>query len=139
MVAGSASILQFPRTHELEGLRAIVPDSTQSFIGTKPLRSPEYTSQAKPSCFWLLRQLTRWARAFAVDKAGSNNAARMPIMAITTSNSTKVNPLPHLGFIVDQTPRPVVCFTEPHSTREESANPPWRLLLYDICPPTGKK
>jgi len=29
----------------------------------------------------------------AQDNAGSSNAARMPMMAITTSNSIKVNPL----------------------------------------------
>jgi hypothetical protein len=34
----------------------------------------------------------RLARSLAFDKAGNNKAARIAIMAITTSNSIKVNP-----------------------------------------------
>ncbi len=35
-----------------------------------------------------------WARPLARDNAGNNIADRMPIMAITTSNSIRVNPTP---------------------------------------------
>ena len=33
-----------------------------------------------------------WVFNLALDKAGSNRAAKMAMMAITTSNSIKVNP-----------------------------------------------
>src|SRR5450432_530206 len=44
-----------------------------------------------PSCFSWLRQLICLALALALAKAGSNMAARMAMMAMTTSNSIKVN------------------------------------------------
>src|SRR5947209_20454560 len=34
-----------------------------------------------------------WARIFALESAGSNSAARIAMIAITTSNSIKVKPL----------------------------------------------
>src|SRR6267142_3485742 len=46
----------------------------------------------KNTCRSLLKQMTSLAFCFARDNAGSNSAARMPTMAITTSNSIKVNP-----------------------------------------------
>jgi hypothetical protein len=42
--------------------------------------------------FRLFAQLIRRADSRAACTAGSNSATRMPIMAITTSNSTSVNP-----------------------------------------------
>ena len=43
-----------------------------------------------PTCFKLLVQLMRCARAFARAKAGNNKLARMAMMAITTNNSMSV-------------------------------------------------
>jgi hypothetical protein len=37
-------------------------------------------------------QLMRFARAFALPRAGSSSDAKMPMMAMTTSNSIRVNP-----------------------------------------------
>jgi hypothetical protein len=39
-------------------------------------------------------QLMPVARSLALDKAGNSMAAKMAIMAMTTSNSIKVNPRP---------------------------------------------
>src|ERR1017187_7784784 len=47
--------------------------------------------QAVASCFWLLMQAAACPLSLAADKAGSNSAARMAMIAITTSNSIKVN------------------------------------------------
>jgi hypothetical protein len=44
----------------------------------------------KHNCLRLLMQLTDWAFRLADDRAGSSMAAKMPIMAMTTSNSIKV-------------------------------------------------
>src|SRR6267154_5223669 len=52
-----------------------------------------YITQARASCFWLLRQEAPVALSFARDKAGSNIAANMAMMAMTTNNSISVNPL----------------------------------------------
>jgi hypothetical protein len=46
-------------------------------------------------------QTVRRARAFAPDKTGSSNAARMAMMAMTTSSSISVKA--RLGFIVSAT------------------------------------
>src|ERR1035438_10563506 len=58
-----------------------------------PLLSSAYMIQANVNCFWLLRQVTRSAFCLAFASAGSNSAARMAMMAITTSNSISVKPL----------------------------------------------
>lgn len=50
--------------------------------------------EAIASCLWLFKQLIRCARALALDNAGSSMAAKMAMMAITTSNSIKVKPRP---------------------------------------------
>lgn len=44
----------------------------------------------KDNCLRLLMHLALWALNFALDSAGNNMAARMAIIAITTSNSIKV-------------------------------------------------
>jgi hypothetical protein len=41
----------------------------------------------------LLRHATRRALSFAAESADNNNAARMPMMAMTTSNSMSVKAL----------------------------------------------
>src|ERR1039458_9053873 len=59
--------------------------------GKVSLLSPAYMYWAKPHCFMSLVQLILWAFALALASAGSNSAARMAIIAITTSSSIKVN------------------------------------------------
>src|SRR6516162_8319369 len=56
--------------------------------------SSEYMIQANPNCFWLLMQVAVVALSFARLRAGSSIAARMAMMAMTTSNSINVKPLP---------------------------------------------
>src|ERR1039458_3475391 len=51
--------------------------------------------EARPSCLALLKHRMAWALALALARAGSNIAARMAIMAMTTSNSIKVKALGH--------------------------------------------
>jgi hypothetical protein len=46
---------------------------------------------AVPHCFRLLPHREELAVSFATFKAGSSIAAKIPMIAITTSNSTKVN------------------------------------------------
>jgi hypothetical protein len=45
-----------------------------------------------PSCFILDMHIVRWARALALLKAGRSIAARIAMIAMTTSNSIKVKP-----------------------------------------------
>src|SRR5439155_20037683 len=52
-----------------------------------------YITQARASCFWLLGQEAPVALSFAGDKAGSNIAANMAMMAMRTNNSISVIPL----------------------------------------------
>jgi len=49
-------------------------------------------TSATPICRVLLRQPAAWALPFARDNAGKSMAARMAMMAITTSNSIRVKP-----------------------------------------------
>jgi hypothetical protein len=46
-----------------------------------------------PHCLRLLAQLARRAASRARAKAGNKIAANIPIMAITTNNSMRVNPV----------------------------------------------
>ena len=46
----------------------------------------------KTTCFKLLKHWMRLALFLAAAKAGSNIAAKMAMMAMTTSNSIRVNP-----------------------------------------------
>ena len=72
------------RTAEIRRVIAIIRNlaGVCSFLGI-----------AWPHCLRLLRQAIRSAFVFAMVRAGSNKAARMAMMAITTSSSTRVNPL----------------------------------------------
>src|ERR1043166_10111364 len=47
---------------------------------------------ARVTCLRLLTHLRACARCFAADKAGNSMAARIPMIAMTTSNSIRVNP-----------------------------------------------
>ncbi len=47
---------------------------------------------AMPNCFMLLTQVVVWAFFFALASTGNNIAAKMAMMAITTSNSMSVKP-----------------------------------------------
>src|SRR5713101_2872897 len=61
------------------------------FGTSRPPLSEAYIAQQRQSCLWLLRQFVVFARSLALLSAGNNIAARMAMMAITTSNSIKVN------------------------------------------------
>src|SRR5260370_32816765 len=49
-----------------------------------------------PTCFKLLRHWMRLALSLALARAGNNIAARIAMMAITTSSSINVNPAEHV-------------------------------------------
>ena len=52
------------------------------------------------SCRRLLMQAMVWARLFALESAGNSIAAKIAMMAITASNSIKVNPFFCSRFMV---------------------------------------
>src|ERR1051325_4260449 len=54
------------------------------------LLSPAYNCHATPICFIVLRQTEALALSLALLKAGSKSAARIAMMATTTSNSMRV-------------------------------------------------
>src|SRR5260370_42406426 len=56
------------------------------------LLSPAYMIQPSVSCFVQFMQLIAQAFCFALLKAGNNIAARMALMAMTTSNSINEKP-----------------------------------------------
>src|SRR5437016_949450 len=59
--------------------------------GTLSSKSSAYILNANPHCLLLLRQAVAWARALALERAGSSMAARIAIMAMTTRSSINVN------------------------------------------------
>ena len=75
--------------------------STSSIGGNFSLFSVAYRFKTRPSCLRLFTQALRLADSLAFASAGSRMAARIPIMAMTTSSSTRVKPLgpKHLSFI----------------------------------------
>src|SRR5258708_3796372 len=62
----------------------------RSSLMRRSLLSLAYMYQHNPSCFILLTQCILAALAFALDKAGSSIAARIAMMAMTTSSSMSV-------------------------------------------------
>ena len=54
--------------------------------------SMTYSAVAKPICLRLFLHCVETACDLALAKAGNNIAARMAMMAMTTSNSIRVNP-----------------------------------------------
>jgi len=60
--------------------------------GKKPPCSEAYIENTSPNCFRLFWHELRRAASRARASAGSNKAARIPITAITTSNSMSVKP-----------------------------------------------
>src|SRR5712672_537937 len=87
------------------------------------------------SCRRLLRHCVRFPRSLAEASAGSNMAARMAIMAITTSNSIRVKPFARLDstdlmFLFFMTgPRTIGSFWLNDSLRRQHSNSV--LGLYD--------
>ena len=61
-------------------------------MGRKSLLSPAYIIIASAICLLLLMQVLVLAFSFARDSAGRSMAARMAMMAMTTSNSMRVKP-----------------------------------------------
>ncbi len=66
--------------------------------GEESLLSSANITNPKPNCFWLFKQLAPSALPLAKARAGSRRAARIAIMAITTSSSINVNPLEYERF-----------------------------------------
>src|SRR5579859_1181535 len=92
MSVWAVSRLALPTTQLPGGLSATLPDrKSQSLEARMPLPSSAYICQPKSSCFSLLRQRTRWAFSLPRDRTGNKIAARIAMMAITTSNSINVN------------------------------------------------
>src|ERR1035437_6958784 len=71
-------------------LAAVVVPPPATFMGLLPSLSIAQVRKARPTCLRLLVQLMRWAFALARARAGSNRAAKMAMMAITTNNSIRV-------------------------------------------------
>src|SRR4051812_44468978 len=67
--------------------------------GNQSLASEAYNMIAKPSCLVLPMQRMPWALVCALASAGSNMPAKMAIIAMTTSNSIRVNPLRLMGML----------------------------------------
>src|SRR5437868_1889404 len=64
-----------------------------SLVATRVLSlSSEYIIYPTAICFWLERQLAMVPFCLALFRAGRSIAARMAMMAITTSNSISVKP-----------------------------------------------
>src|SRR2546425_772296 len=72
-------------------IQALVPWLMGRFSANLPLLSALYIWDAIANCLRLFRQPICWPLALPSERAGSSKAARMAIMAITTSVSIKVN------------------------------------------------
>ncbi len=65
----------------------------RTFETSRPSLSCWYSVQVSKSCLLLLKHCVRSARSLAVANAGKSNAARIAMIAITTSSSINVNPM----------------------------------------------
>src|ERR1035441_8196507 len=71
---------------------SVTSEFSPPFTMILSLLSPQYMNQPIWSCLRLLTQLIPWAFALALARAGKSKAARMAMIAMTTSNSISVNP-----------------------------------------------
>jgi hypothetical protein len=85
------SLLMYPDTHASGG---VDPELEIQFGTSQSLLSPAYMTQQTLSCRMLLMHFMVIALALAWERAGRSIAARMAIIAMTTSNSIKVKPAP---------------------------------------------
>src|SRR6266542_2420784 len=98
------SVCALPTTQE-PGIAVAPPETPElMFGGTESLFSSAYMAHASCSCRTLLRHATPCAFALALLNAGNSIEARIAMMAMTTSNSMRVNPICDLrsaivGFI----------------------------------------
>src|SRR5436190_1723164 len=74
------------------------PDPSGKLTGRVSLLSLAYIVKARVDCLRLFMQLVRLARSFALASAGSSIAARIAMMAMTTSSSMSVNAEPTNGL-----------------------------------------
>src|SRR6185436_21192679 len=71
----------------------VTPGQVPVFTGGKySVWSPAYIINASPICLLLLTHAIPFALPLALDSAGSSIAARIAMIAITTSNSISVKP-----------------------------------------------
>src|SRR5438034_8836064 len=83
--------------------------------------SLRYMKPASANCLTLLRHLVCCALRFALESTGSNKAARIAMIAITTNSSTKVNPCFSLDrFCTEFIPSP--SFFQFHCDHERRRN-----------------
>jgi hypothetical protein len=68
----------------------VVPKDWRKFKANRSLLSPAYIDQARMSCRELLTQLMALALSLALDKAGKSIAAKIAMIAMTTSSSIRV-------------------------------------------------
>src|SRR5277367_3952671 len=87
------SVRALPAIHEPAKLTGPLAAMPHLLGGMTSLLSSVYIAQQSWSCFKLLVHCRAWALVLALLKAGNSIAARMAIMAITTSNSTRVKPV----------------------------------------------
>src|SRR5438046_9363135 len=69
----------------------VPPAITLSLAGVLSRFSPQYSTIARLICLRLLRHLVWIALALARERAGRSIAARIAMIAMTTSNSISVN------------------------------------------------
>src|SRR5687767_14004162 len=81
-----------PVSRILNHQRPVMAGQVPVFSGGRySLLSPAYKEMAMAICLPLFRQAMPLALAFAFPKAGSSMAARIAMMAMTTSSSIRVN------------------------------------------------
>src|SRR5208337_1393884 len=87
------SVRALPAIHEPAKLTGPLAAMPHLLGGMTSLLSSVYIAQQSWSCFKLLMHCRAWALVLALLKAGNSIAAKMAMMAITTSNSKSVKPL----------------------------------------------
>src|SRR5271167_3803803 len=87
------SVRALPAIHEPAKLIGPLAAMPHLLGGMTSLLSSVYIAQQSWNCFKLFMHCRAWALVLALLKAGNSIAARMAMMAITTSNSIRVKPV----------------------------------------------
>src|SRR5215471_5751884 len=90
-------VTYLPLSKILNHQSGVTPGQVPVFKGGRDSPfSPAYIMNASPICLLLLTQAMPLAFSLALVSAGRSIAARIAMMAITTSNSIRVKPVAHL-------------------------------------------
>src|SRR5438309_1936149 len=94
--------------------------ASQVLVTSRSLESPAYPNHAVVNCFILETHMIPLALCLPLESDGSKSAERIPMMAMTTSNSMRVKPLRGRDSVFSGAGRHIIRLVAPQSGQTQS-------------------